>query len=182
MGLLKLLLARVLYGCKALFEDPVELFQALGVQSGDQVLEIGCAIGYHTFALARLASPGRVCAVDIWEEAIACLRSRIRPGQNIEAICRRAEAVELPAGSLDKVVCLDTLHDLPGPELAVQRWAGFLKEGGKLYYRDPLIPWERIAAFSEGRLRHTGEIQGIQVFAAWSEQERRDWQSVGGDR
>jgi hypothetical protein len=51
---LKLILARLLYYWKALFENPVELFNRIGVGSTDHILKIGCAIGYHTTALAQV--------------------------------------------------------------------------------------------------------------------------------
>jgi hypothetical protein len=44
----KLLIVRVLYRLKSLREDPIEIFRELGVESTDQILEIGCAIGYPT--------------------------------------------------------------------------------------------------------------------------------------
>jgi cyclopropane fatty-acyl-phospholipid synthase-like methyltransferase len=66
---LKLILARLLYWWKALFENPVELFNRIGVESTDHVLEIGCAIGYHATALAQIASKGTVIAVDSWKDA-----------------------------------------------------------------------------------------------------------------
>ncbi|MBC7099028.1 methyltransferase domain-containing protein [Candidatus Bipolaricaulota bacterium] len=40
--------------------------------------------------------------------------------------------MELPRSSLDKIFCFDTLHELPHPEEALQRWAGLLKENGGL--------------------------------------------------
>jgi len=50
--------------------------------------------------------------VDIWEEGLRFLQSRLKPGQAIELICRSAEELELPRGSLDKIFCFETLHDL----------------------------------------------------------------------
>ena len=161
---MKLVVVRMLYWFKSLFEDPVGLFRALGVESGDTVLEIGCAIGYHALPLARTVSPGKVYAVDIWEEGLAYLRRRTGSDERVETICRGAETVELPPSSLDKVVCFDTLHDVPGFERAVVRWAGFLREGGKLLYQDPTIPADRIPTLSKGKLYQEGTIKGVHVF------------------
>ena len=161
---MKLFVVRMLYWFKSLCEDPIGLFRALGVESGDIVLEIGCAIGYHTLPLARIASPGKVYAVDIWEEGLAYLKHRTGSDEPIETICRGAETVELPASSLDKVVCFDTLHDVPDFEHAVVRWAGFLREGGKLLYQDPEIPADRIPTLSKGKLHPEGTIEGVHVF------------------
>jgi len=161
---MKLFVVRMLYWVKNLFEDSRGLFSALGVESGDIVLEIGCAIGYHTLPLARIASPGKVYAVDIWEEGLAYLQHRTGADERIETICRGAELVELPPSSLDKVVCFDTLHDVPDFENAMIRWTGFLREGGKLLYRDPEIPADRIPALSKDKLHPEDTIEGIYVF------------------
>ena len=112
---MKLLIVRLVYWLKGLFDSPVELFQALGVRSSDRILEIGCAIGYQTLPFARIASNGRVYAVDIWEEGLAFLRRTTRSIENIEIICQSGEAVDLPPSSLDKVVCFNTLHDMRDP-------------------------------------------------------------------
>ncbi len=163
---LKLGIIRLLYWLKSLSEDPIELFKALGVERDDKILEIGCAIGYHTLPLAQVASAGKIHAVDIWEEGLAYLRDKTRDSkhQNVETICCSAEAVQLPPSSLDKIFCFDTLHEVPNLEQAVGEWTDFLKDGGKFFYKDPEIPPERIQTLSKGKLRQAGTTRGIHVF------------------
>jgi ubiquinone/menaquinone biosynthesis C-methylase UbiE len=160
----KLIVARAVYWLRGLFKDPIVLFKTLGIKTDDEVLEIGCAIGYHTFALARLACNGKVYAVDISEEYLAHLKSRIQSEDNIQLIHCKGEAVEFPLASLDKVICFDTLHDITNPEQAVGRWADFLKKDGKFCFCDPVIRSEQIEVLSKGKLRHVVTIQGITVF------------------
>lgn len=112
-------------------------------------------------------------AVDIWEQALAHLKHRTASVDNVEIICRSAEALEFSPASLDKVVCFDTLHELPKPKEALKRWARFLKPGGKLLYRDPSIPSERIGSLSEGQLRHSESIRGVDVFVQQVPSRRR---------
>jgi hypothetical protein len=45
----------------------------------------------------------------------------------------------------------------------MQRWASFLKEGGSLLYRDPVVPAERVQAFSQDELYNERTIDGIDV-------------------
>ena len=158
-----LLIARLLYRLKGLLEDPEGLFSALGVETSDRILEIGCAIGYHTLALAQIASQGKVYAVDIWEEGLAHLRARIDSREHVETICCSAEEMELPARSLDKVVCFNTLHEVPDPQRAVERWVELLKPGGQVFYRDPEISLDGIQTFCMGRLQSTGSTRGVHV-------------------
>jgi len=162
---LKLLLVRVFYRLRSLREDPVELFRELGVKSTDRILEIGCAIGYHTLALAELVREGKIYAVDIWEEGLRFLQNRLKPGQKVQLICRSAEEIDLPRSSLDKIFCFDTLHELPYPKKAVQRWAEFLKEDGKFYFKDPEISPEQVERFSNGRLSKVDLKRGITIFS-----------------
>lgn len=161
---LKLILVRTVYWLKGLFEDPVKLFRLLNVESSDKILEIGCAIGYYTFPLAQIAFSGKVYAVDIWEEGLAFIRRRTKSTQHIETIQCSAENIALPPSLLDKVVCFDTLHDVPNFEHSIQRWAEFLRKGGTFCYRDPVILPERIEVFSEGKLRKTKMVEGICIF------------------
>ncbi len=162
--MIRLLLARFAYWGKGLFEDPGTLFEALGVERDDRILEVGPAIGYHTLPLARIASEGKVIVVDVWEEGLAYVARRAASVESIEVIHRSADAVELDAGSLDKVVCFDTLHELDSPEEALNTWARFLKAEGRLLYRDPVIPPEEIGPLSEGRFRHAGSVRGVDIF------------------
>jgi ubiquinone/menaquinone biosynthesis C-methylase UbiE len=161
---LKLLLIRALYAIKGLFEDPIDLFEALAVQEHDQILEIGCAIGYHTIPLARLASHGKVYAVDIWEEGLAWLKRKTRSEHNIEIILSSAEVICLPPASLDKILCFDTFHEIPDREKALQRWLTFLKKGGAFFYRDPIIPANEILSLSARRLIQSQKLKDIQLF------------------
>jgi ubiquinone/menaquinone biosynthesis C-methylase UbiE len=163
MGL-KLLLVRIIYRLKGLFENPVELFKTLGIESNDHILEIGCAIGYHSFALAKVASNGKIYAVDIWEEGLEHLKRNIKPGQNIEIIHSGAEAVDLPQSSVDKVVCFDTLHEVPDSENTLKKLIGFLKEGGKFYYRDPEISAQKIEENSEVKLSKEETVKRVHIF------------------
>ena len=158
----------------------MDIFKRLGIESDDQILEIGCAIGYHTLALAKLAREGKLYAVDIWAEGLKFLQSRIEPGQAVELICRSAEELELPRRSLDKIFCFDTLHELPHPEKAVQRWADLLKEDGRFYFKDPKISPEQVEQLSNGRLRQVKSIRGITIFAPQTMKGKEGKERRGG--
>jgi len=161
---MKLTIARLLYGLKGLFDNPVELFRALGVDSDDWILEVGCAVGYHTLPLATIAADGKVCAVDIWEEALAYLEQRALSFGNLQVVCCSADALPFPRASFDKILCFDTLHELPEPTEAVTEWSAFLRRDGKLFFRDPVIPPEKIQALSKGRLHHVETARGVDIF------------------
>ncbi len=164
--MLKLTIARLLYAVKGLFDDPLELFKALGVEADDWILEVGCAVGYHTVPLATIASEGRIYAVDIWEEALDHLETRAGTARNVEVIRCSADTLEFPRAHFDKIVCFDTLHELSDPGRALAKWATFLKQDGRLLYRDPAVPPERIPSLSEDRLLPLEMVRGVDVFVA----------------
>jgi Methylase involved in ubiquinone/menaquinone biosynthesis len=160
----KVALVRLIYWFRGFSEDPVKLFKAIGVESDDEILEIGCAVGFHTLALADLAVDGKVHAVDIWQEGLDYLRDRTKAAGNVEVLCCSAESIELPQSSLDKIVCFDTLHEIAKPDQALRKWVGFLKTDGKLLFKDPEISPETIKTFSEGKLHREKEVNGVHVF------------------
>ncbi len=160
----KVALARLIYWFRGFSDDPVELFKAVGVEVDDEILEIGCAIGFHTFPLADIASDGKVYAVDIWQEGLAYLKGRTKTTENVTIRCCAAESIEFPQSSLDKIVCFDTLHEIVKPGQALRKWVGFLKTDGKFLFKDPEIRPETIKKLSRGKLRREKEVRGVHVF------------------
>jgi len=93
----------------------------LEVDSDDNILEIGYAIGFHTFQLADLAKDGEIYAVDISEDAVDYLKKkRGKDDRNITPICKDARHVDLQNKEFDKIVCFDTLHDLYAPKKSIE--------------------------------------------------------------
>jgi len=160
---LKLSLVRVIYRVKGLFEDPLELFRECGVKENEKILEVGCAIGYHTLPLAELASSGKVYAVDVWEEGVEYLRRKAGVRNNIEILLTSAEKVNLDESSIDKVVCFDTLHEISDQKGAVGVWVRVLKRGGIVLYRDPVISAKVVEDISDGNLNYVGSVKGVDV-------------------
>ena len=132
----------------------------------DDILEIGCAIGFHTFPLADLAEDGEAYTVDISEDAIDYIKKKRREKdyQNITPICEDARELDLQNKEFDKIVCFDTLHDLDAPKKALNRWLKRLKNGGLFLYRDPEIDPDTILDSSTKKLSKIDEIEGVTVF------------------
>lgn len=175
---MKLIVARFVYFIKGLFEDPEQLFANLGVDIEDRILEIGCAIGYHTLPLARIASEGKVYAVDIWEDGLSHIENKAASLDNVELLCRSADEVRFPPSSLDKVICFDTLHEVPDPGKALQNWAVSLKADGKLLYRDPTLPAGKVEALSKGQFRSVEKSKGVDIFTLVREKRSVHWEFV----
>ncbi len=162
----KVLLARIIYWFAGLKEDPHELFSRIGVEKDDEILEMGCAIGFHTFPLADLAEDGKVYAVDISEEFIDYMerKSKNEGYENIVPLCEDAEEIGLENEDLDKIVCFDTLHELEDPGNGLRDMLDHLRSNGLFLYRDPEISVEKILEYSERDLVYVEEIKRTHVF------------------
>jgi SAM-dependent methyltransferase len=137
----------VTYDAELRLHDEV-LRRACGVQSHEQVLDIGCGLGQTTCAAARLARAGGALGVDISEPAIERARE-LAHAQGVRNVTfERADA---------------QVHRFP-PErfdLAMSRF-------GTMFFDDP------VAAFANvGRaLRPAGRL----VMMVWQAGERNEWE------
>lgn len=112
---------------------PQEAVKLMEIKDGDVVIDLGSALGYFTFYLAKAAGPtGRVYAVDIAyrrPEVKAAMMDRIRDGSlnpydNVELVTNLYYSVPLPPGSADVAfMCLDAafLVDEKDLRLPIQR-------------------------------------------------------------
>ena len=160
----KLSLVRLIYWLKGRIENPIELFRALGIRTNESILEIGCAIGYHTIILANIVIQGKIIAVDIWEEGLEFLEKRIKDFPNIEIQKVCGDSIDVPSSSIYKIICFDTLHEIPNHDRAIKKWITVLKEGGKFIFRDPEVGPTQIEEISNNKLIITGIIDNIYVF------------------
>lgn len=66
--------------------DAKKVIGKIGLKSGDTFLDAGCGEGYFSIAASEVVgNAGRVYAVDIDEESVAILKTKIA-GKNVEAI------------------------------------------------------------------------------------------------
>jgi arsenite methyltransferase len=106
----------------------------LGVQDRDSVLEIGFGGGALLRALLD-ATSGLVVGADVSDAALARARRRfaaeLREGR-LRLLPASAEALPLPASSVDKAVSVNSLYFWPDIETALTEIARVLKPGGRL--------------------------------------------------
>lgn len=129
-------------------EHTTKAVEALALETGMVVADIGAGSGYYTERMARRVGPsGRVYATDIQPGMLEILQRRMsRAGlTNVVPILGRADDPGLPAGSLDLALMVDVYHELAEPQTFMRRLRDALKADGRLVlveYRkeDPRVP------------------------------------------
>src|SRR5262249_32059366 len=98
------------------WQRPDEVVALLGLRPGMTVVDLGAGTGYFEPQLARAVGPsGRVLALDVEPDMVRYLRERAaRAGlANVEARTVAPDDPGLGAGTVDRVLIVDTWHHLP---------------------------------------------------------------------
>ena len=124
------------------------VFDRIGVQAGETVLELGPGPGLFTIEAARRAGPeGRLIAVDIQPKMIAMVEQRIQEAgvDNVETHVASAHDLPFPDASLDRAFLVTVLSEIPDPPRALAELHRTLKPGGVLSiteeFLDPDYPF-----------------------------------------
>jgi ubiquinone/menaquinone biosynthesis C-methylase UbiE len=96
--------------------DPDLLLRSMQLSPGMTVLDLGCGAGNYTLAVAKqLQAPGRIIAVDLWQEGLALLRQSAESIDTVPIEIHTADIRrELPIAddSVDLCLMATVLHDL----------------------------------------------------------------------
>ena len=160
------------------WQRPRDVVEALDLQEGDIVADIGSGVGYFALKLSdRIGKRGRVLSVDVRRFPLLFLRTRmlLSGRHNLEVVHGAADDPRLPAGGIDAVLVANTYHELTHPGTVLDRLFDALRPGGRLVVVDPgpdVLPeapaeggahHHEAAASAEARLRRAGfEILGRQ--------------------
>jgi ubiquinone/menaquinone biosynthesis C-methylase UbiE len=131
------------------------LRKVLAPKDGERILEIGPGTGYYTLDMAEWVGPtGKVEIFDIQQEFLdhTMKRAGERGLQNV--VPTQGNATDLPYGddSVDAVVLVAVLGEIPDPDAALREVARSLKPGGRLVI---------------------GELFGDPHFTTWASARRR---------
>jgi precorrin-6B methylase 2 len=129
-------------------EQPAKLVEALKLQPGDVVADIGAGSGYYTFRMAPKVGPkGKILAVDIQPEMLDLIRRRMKDSkiENVEPIQGTEADPKLPAGAVDLILLVDVYHEFSYPFEMTEAMVKALKPGGRLVFvefrlEDPEVP------------------------------------------
>jgi len=164
-------------------EDCRMLLEALAVQPGQTVCDMGCGNGFYTLELARRVGPqGLVYAVDIQPEMLRMLAERAAAEglDNIRPMLGTPIDPRLPAAAVDMVLCVDVYHEFSHPEEMLARIRASLKPRGRLVLaefrgEDPAVPIKPLHKMTKQQMRAELEPAG---FLVAGEFDRLPWQHL----
>ncbi len=129
-------------------EQPDRMLDALKIQPGQTVADIGAGAGYTSLRLARRVGPtGTVLATDVQPQMIQMLQANARTAgvKNIKPIRSTQADTRLPEGQVDLALMVDVYHEAADPEALLVGLKKALKPGGRLVLvefrgEDPEVP------------------------------------------
>ncbi|ATQ42747.1 class I SAM-dependent methyltransferase [Caulobacter mirabilis] len=109
-------------------------YAALGIGSGDRVLDIGCGAGKTTRDAARMAGEGGALGVDVSEEMLRVARLRsIQEGLgNVSFELADAQVAPFPAGGFDLCISRFGVMFFAEPDVAFANIARAMRPGARL--------------------------------------------------
>ncbi|MFG0276144.1 MAG: class I SAM-dependent methyltransferase [Phycisphaerales bacterium] len=120
-----------------------EIVNAMGIQPGDAVVDIGAGTGLFLEALAHsVGDTGTVYAIDISEPFVEHMRDRAAAlglSQVRAQVCSE-DSIDLPRASVDVAFACDVYHHFEYPETTLASIRRALRQGGEFY----VVDFERI--------------------------------------
>ncbi len=124
------------------YRDPERTVSTYGIAPSDAVLEIGAGSGLFSKALA--ASCARLIVSDIEARYLEDAKAKTEGSRNVEFIVADACALPLPDASVNLVVMISVLPEIPTPTLALREAARVLKSGGRIIVSQELFEPEYV--------------------------------------
>jgi ubiquinone/menaquinone biosynthesis C-methylase UbiE len=149
-------------------EDAEAAIAALPLTANSTVADIGAGSGYYTFRMARRVPQGNVYAVEVQDEFVASLKSRIQreKAANVTVVKGGEQSPNLPDTSVDLAIMVDVYHELAYPREMLQALHQSLRKDGRLLlleYRaeDPSIPIKELHKLSVAQAKRELEANGF---------------------
>ncbi len=150
-SLIAIALAAVLLACNGVskldltrlgrgsWQRPEDVVVALALSPGDRVADIGAGEGYFIPYLAdAVGAKGRVYAVDIDPELTQRLEERfVGEGSPVRVILGRPDDPELPNGSVDVILIVNTYHHIEDRETYFVNLKADLSPSGRVAIIEP---------------------------------------------
>jgi ubiquinone/menaquinone biosynthesis C-methylase UbiE len=152
-------------------EAPEKALDALSLEKGMAVADVGAGTGYFSLRMARRVGPeGKVYANDVQPEMLEKLRANAAKAKlgNVETVLGSEADPKLPLKALDLVILVDVYHEFSQPQEMLQHIRASLKPNGRLVlleYRkeDPAVPIRPEHKMSVAEVKTEVEAEGYKL-------------------
>ena len=111
-----------------------DALEALQLQEGDSMLDVGCGTGAGVRAAAEVVR--RAVGVDLSLKMLAEARERAEGLRGVEFVEGDSEDLPFADGEFTAVICTTSLHHYPNPGAAAREFARVLAPGGRVVIGD----------------------------------------------
>jgi ubiquinone/menaquinone biosynthesis C-methylase UbiE len=121
--------------------------EALAVQPGERILDVGCGPGFYCLELLEDVGEGAVLGVDSSPAMLALARGRCEGRE--EVAFRESDATTLPVGDgeFDGALCVQVLEYVADATAALSEMYRALRPGGRVVVWD--VDWATVSLHSE---------------------------------
>jgi tRNA A58 N-methylase Trm61 len=146
------------------------LVEALALQPGEIVADVGAGSGYFSWRMARkVGEKGKVYAVEIQQEMLDILMANMktrRVADRVVPILGTVQNPMLPVNAVDTVLLVDVYHEFDFPYEMTRGMIAALKPGGRLVlveYRseDPSVPIKPLHKMTVAQVRKEMSVHPV---------------------
>ena len=150
-------------------EHPDEALDAIGIQKGSVVADIGAGVGYFTWRLAaRVGAKGIVYGEDIQQPMLDMLTKNMstRRITNVRPVLGTTEDPKLPKDGVDLVLLVDVYHEFSEPQKMLDHIRDGMKSNGRIVFleyraEDPEVPIREEHKMTVKQVRAEVEPEGF---------------------
>lgn len=117
------------------WQKPDAVIQALELEEGNHVADLGSGTGYFTFYLAdAVGESGRVYAVDVDEQLVKFIdkEAEKKGYANVQGVLAEYDDPLIPEGGVDLIFTANTFHHLENRPGYFRNAARYLRPGGRV--------------------------------------------------
>jgi len=146
-----------------------DLVATATLRAGERVLDVGCGTGIVArLAAEKLKGSGAVAGLDVNPGMLAVARAVTPRALGIDWYEANAEAIPLPDGSFDVVLCQMSLQFIPGRVSALREMRRVLAGGGRLVLNVPGPTPPLFEIFADALTKHIDREAAPFVHAVFS--------------
>ena len=111
-----------------------QLIDLMDIEEHDNVVDLGCGVGWATRVLAQKAARGIVLGVDLSDQMIAQARTAYRNPPNALFLVADASGIPCADAFFNTLLSVESIYYCPDLEAAFSEVRRILKPGGRVFF------------------------------------------------